>query len=129
MWGDKRIVVNPEGNKEALSDTSYPCPEGFSLSLTSPWVPLSLSPEPWQLGLGLGIWGWGASTKFHALAEKQAPSQSPPFGAILIKSFPKTGQGIRLTSEKTDASLCPVSPCLGRAGRRRKGARDSWFLC
>lgn len=122
-------ATNPEGNEEALSVTSYPCPKGFSLFMTSSRVPLSLNPVPWQLDLGLGILGRGASPKFHALAEEQAPSLTPPFGAIFIKSFPKTGQGIRLTSGKADAPTCPLSPCVEKGGRQKEGARDSWFLC
>lgn len=52
-------ATNPEGNEEALSVTSYSCLKGFSLSMTSSRVPLSLNPAPQQLDLGLGILGEG----------------------------------------------------------------------
>lgn len=41
----KERVTNAEGNGQALSDTSCACSEGFSLSIISSQVPISLSPE------------------------------------------------------------------------------------
>lgn len=116
-------ATNQEGNEEALNDTSYPCHRSFSLFHASFTVSsflefraLAAKPGAWHLG-------GGASQKFHALAEKQAPSLPPPFGTILIKSFPKTGKGIRLTSGKAAASTCP-SPHVCRR-EPKEGARDS----
>lgn len=55
------------------------------------------------------------------LAEEQGPSLPPLFtGVLLIKSFPKTGKGIRLTSGKVDATL-PLSSCVEEEGGRQEG--------
>lgn len=55
-WGEAvKKATTPEGNEEVLSDTFIPAPRGFPFSMLSSQIPLSLSPEPWQLNLGLSI--------------------------------------------------------------------------
>ena len=91
------------------------------------WVLLSLSPESYQIGLELGILGEGLFRNSTHWQRSKAPSLPPPFGALLINSFPKTGKGIRLTSGTVDAYTCPLSSRVEKRGRQKEGAKGA--LC
>lgn len=90
-------ATNRENIEEALSDTSYPCHKGFSLFHA--WFTGSSFLESRSLAAKLGAWhlgGGGASQKFHALAEKQAPCPLPPrpLEQASLRAFPRQARGL-----------------------------------
>lgn len=122
--GEKAACL--QGNEEALSVTSFPSPRGFPFPGL---VPGFLFPGARSLGSwtwGLASWGRGVSGSPRR--GREARPLSPSFRAVLIKSFPKTGKGIRLTSGKADASTCPSPHVWRREGGREAGGSQGFSV-
>lgn len=92
--GEAGEVTDPEANEEALSDTSYACSEGCSLSMTSSQVPLSLSAETQQLDLGLGILREGLLQNFMHWQRSKPPPCPRPLEQLSLRAFPRDSKGL-----------------------------------